>query len=151
MMGDPSSHTSSNQQWSESSGSPVDGASTSAEASLAVRFGPPSRENSGVSAAPANSPNPSPLEQQIDSYNQASASPRRTSEDLQQLCNQTREEVHRHARALQESLATLFNQIEAVKEEHDKLYNHNKFLQQYIGDLMSTSKITASSSSRVKK
>ena len=56
----------------------------------------------------------------------------------------------RHAKALQDSLVTLFNRIEAVKEEHDKLDNHNKFLQKYIGDLMSTSKITASSS-RVKK
>jgi hypothetical protein len=56
----------------------------------------------------------------------------------------------RHARALQDSLVTLFNRIEAVKEEHDKLDNHNKFLQKYIGDLMTTSKITASSS-RTKK
>jgi hypothetical protein len=37
----------------------------------------------------------------------------------------------------------IFNRIEAVKEEHDKLDNNNKFLQKYIGDLMSTSKITA--------
>lgn len=56
----------------------------------------------------------------------------------------------RHAKALQESLVVLFNRIEAVKEEHDKLDNHNKFLQKYIGDLMTTSKITATSS-RVKK
>lgn len=33
--------------------------------------------------------------------------------------------------------------IEAVREEHDKLDNNNKFLQKYIGDLMNTSKITA--------
>lgn len=53
---------------------------------------------------------------------------------------------HRHAKALQESLLTIFHRIEAVKEEHDKLDNNNKFLQKYIGDLMATSKITASSS-----
>jgi short coiled-coil protein len=41
---------------------------------------------------------------------------------------------------------TIFHRIEAVKDEHDKLDNHNKFLQKYIGDLMSTSKITASGS-----
>ena len=52
----------------------------------------------------------------------------------------------RHARALQESLLLLFNRIEAVKEEHDKLDSNNKFLQKYIGDLMSTSKITATGS-----
>lgn len=53
---------------------------------------------------------------------------------------------HRHAQALQDSLLTIFHRIEAVKEEHDKLDNNNRFLQKYIGDLMSTSKITASSS-----
>lgn len=57
----------------------------------------------------------------------------------------------RHAKALQESLVAIFNRIEAVKEEHDKLDSNNKFLQKYIGDLMSTSKITATSSSRGKK
>lgn len=59
--------------------------------------------------------------------------------------------VNRHAKALQESLLMIFNRIEAVKEEHDKLDSNNKFLQKYIGDLMSTSKITATSSSRAKK
>ena len=38
---------------------------------------------------------------------------------------------------------TILSRIEAVKEEHDKLDNNNKFLQKYIGDLMATSKITA--------
>ena len=52
----------------------------------------------------------------------------------------------RHAQALQDSLLTIFNRIEAVREEHDKLDSNNKFLQKYIGDLMSTSKITATSS-----
>ena len=51
----------------------------------------------------------------------------------------------RHAKALQDSLLTILNRIEAVKEEHDKLDSNNKFLQKYIGDLMSTSKITATS------
>lgn len=52
----------------------------------------------------------------------------------------------RHSKALQDSLLTIFNRIEAVREEHDKLDSNNKFLQKYIGDLMSTSKITASGS-----
>ena len=50
----------------------------------------------------------------------------------------------RQAKALQDSLLMIFSRIEAVREEHDKLDNNNKFLQKYIGDLMSTSKITAS-------
>ncbi|KAL2271380.1 hypothetical protein VTJ83DRAFT_751 [Remersonia thermophila] len=150
-MEDPSSHNPPHQQWSEPPEPSVDRASTSAEVSLPVHSAPPNHENGGVATTPGDSPKAGPFEQQKSTDGRASASPRRTSEDLQRLCNQTREEVHRHAQALQASLATLFNQIEAVKEEHDKLYNHNKFLQQYIGDLMSTSKITASSSSRAKK
>jgi len=70
-------------------------------------------------------------------------SPRRTSEDIDKLGKEAREELRRHAKALQDSLLTIFNRIEAVREEHDKLDNNNKFLQKYIGDLMSTSKITA--------
>lgn len=38
----------------------------------------------------------------------------------------------------------MFQRIDAVREEHDKLDSNNRFLQKYIGDLMSTSKITAS-------
>jgi short coiled-coil protein len=58
---------------------------------------------------------------------------------------------YRHAKFLHESLLEIFNRIDAVKQEHDKLDNNNKFLQKYIGDLMSTSKITASGSSGRKK
>lgn len=58
---------------------------------------------------------------------------------------------NRHAKVLQQSLLEIFNRIEAVKEEHDKLDNNNKFLQKYIGDLMSTSKITSTGASGRKK
>jgi hypothetical protein len=59
--------------------------------------------------------------------------------------------LFRHAKLLQESLLEIYNRIEAVKEEHDKLDSNNKFLQKYIGDLMSTSKITATGSGNRKK
>jgi hypothetical protein len=52
---------------------------------------------------------------------------------------------------LHASLLEIFNRIDAVKQEHDKLDSNNKFLQKYIGDLMSTSKITATGSSGRKK
>ncbi|KAJ4297368.1 hypothetical protein N0V88_004286 [Collariella sp. IMI 366227] len=91
-----------------------------------------------------------PVEMQIGPDDVRAMSPRRTSEDIESLGKEAREELQRHAQALQESLVTLFNRIEAVKEEHDKLDSHNKFLQKYIGDLMSTSKFTPSSS-RAKK
>ncbi|KAJ2903312.1 hypothetical protein MKZ38_010063 [Zalerion maritima] len=77
---------------------------------------------------------------------QVPMSPRKTNDDIEALGREAREEMRRHAQALQESLLNIFNRIEAVKEEHDKLDSHNKFLQKYIGDLMSTSKITASGS-----
>lgn len=70
-------------------------------------------------------------------------SPRRTTEDIEALGKQARDELRMHAKALQDSLLMIFNRIEAVKEEHDKLDSNNKFLQKYIGDLMSTSKITS--------
>lgn len=67
-------------------------------------------------------------------------------EDLANLGNEARDELRRHAKALQDSLANILGRIEAVRSEHDKLDNNNKFLQKYIGDLMATSKITATSS-----
>jgi hypothetical protein len=87
-----------------------------------------------------------PIAMDFDRNDVRSMSPRRTSEDLQNLGKEARDELQRHAKALQDSLLTIFHKIEAVKEEHDKLDNNNKFLQRYIGDLMTTSKITATSS-----
>lgn len=52
--------------------------------------------------------------------------------------------TNRQAKLLQDSLLRMFQRIDAVREEHDKLDSNNRFLQKYIGDLMSTSKITAS-------
>jgi hypothetical protein len=69
-------------------------------------------------------------------------SPRRNSNDMEQLTLQTADQL-RHAKLLQESLLGIFTRIESVKEEHDKLDSNNKFLQKYIGDLMSTTNITA--------
>lgn len=64
---------------------------------------------------------------------------------------EARAQLDEHAKILQKSLLEMFNRIEAVKEEHDKLDNNNKFLQKYIGDLMSTSKITSSGAGGRKK
>jgi len=83
-----------------------------------------------------------PVEPQLGPDDVRSMSPRRTSEDIETLGKAAREELQRHAKALQDSLLILFDRIEAVKEEHDKLDNNNKFLQKYIGDLMTTSKFT---------
>lgn len=78
-------------------------------------------------------------------------SPRRNSADLERMSQEAREQLQAHAKRLHDSLLQIFNRIEAVKEEHDKLDSNNKFLQKYIGDLMSTSKITSSGPSNKKK
>ncbi|KAI0483348.1 hypothetical protein GGR56DRAFT_239062 [Xylariaceae sp. FL0804] len=104
------------------------------------------RKSSGTLIVPRDSLEVGPIELQLEPGDVRAMSPRRTSEDLENMGREAREELHRHASALQDSLSMIFNRIEAVKEEHDKLDNNNKFLQKYIGDLMSTSKITATGS-----
>ncbi|RYP68265.1 hypothetical protein DL771_006767 [Monosporascus sp. 5C6A] len=105
-----------------------------------------SRKSSGTIIVPRDSRDSSdsgPVEMRFAPNDVRSMSPRRTSRDLEIMGREAREELHRHAKALQESLLMIFHRIEAVKEEHDKLDSNNKFLQKYIGDLMSTSKITS--------
>ncbi|CRK15156.1 hypothetical protein HYQ45_008863 [Verticillium longisporum] len=103
----------------------------------------PSRQSSGPLVVPRDSSAVGPIEQSFGPDDVRAMSPRRTSEDIEALGREAREELKRHAKALQESLLTIFHRIEAVREEHDKLDNNNKFLQKYIGDLMTTGKITA--------
>jgi len=67
------------------------------------------------------------------------------------MSQEAREQLQQHAKLLHDSLLEIFNRIEAVKEEHDKLDSNNKFLQKYIGDLMSTTKITSTGASSKKK
>ncbi|KAJ6785425.1 hypothetical protein PWT90_06652 [Aphanocladium album] len=110
----------------------------------------PSRKSSGPLVVPRDSSEVGPVESHFGPDDVRAMSPRRTSEDIDKLGKEAREELRRHAKALQESLIDIFNRIEAVREEHDKLDSNNKFLQKYIGDLMSTSKITASTG-RAKK
>ncbi|KAK4231073.1 hypothetical protein QBC38DRAFT_258333 [Podospora fimiseda] len=144
-MGDISPDKAHSPDWSDSSSNQsADGIS---EAPVASRPRLPSRKSSGTMIIPRDA---HPTEMEIEPDDVRAMSPRRSSEDIESLGKEARDELQRHAKALQESLIVLFNRIEAVKEEHDKLDNHNKFLQKYIGDLMTTSKITAPSS-RAKK
>ncbi|KAK5991782.1 hypothetical protein PT974_07816 [Cladobotryum mycophilum] len=102
-----------------------------------------SRKSSGPLVVPRDSSEVGPVDPQFGPDDVRAMSPRRTNEDIDKLGKEAREELRKHAKALQDSLLTIFNRIEAVREEHDKLDSNNKFLQKYIGDLMSTSKITA--------
>ncbi|KAG5931619.1 hypothetical protein E4U53_001673 [Claviceps sorghi] len=106
----------------------------------------PSRKSSGPLAVHRDSLAVGPVDAEFGPDDVRAMSPRRTSEDIDRMGKEAREELQRHAKLLQESLITIFNRIEAVREEHDKLDSNNKFLQKYIGDLMSTTKITATGS-----
>ncbi|CAG8956101.1 hypothetical protein HYFRA_00011885 [Hymenoscyphus fraxineus] len=90
-------------------------------------------------------------EEEFDEDDARTMSPRRSSQDVEQMSRDARAHLDEHAKKLQQSLLEIFNRIEAVREEHDKLDNNNKFLQKYIGDLMSTSKITSSGAGGRKK
>ncbi|KIH94052.1 bzip transcription factor [Sporothrix schenckii 1099-18] len=140
---------------SDSSSTSSDGNTTHANtihAPVPTRPRLPNRKSSGTIIVPRDSEEASrPIETRLDPGDVRAMSPRRTSEDLEQLGRQTRAEVRKHAKMLQDSLLMIFHRIQAVKEEHDKLDNNNKFLQKYIGDLMTTSKITSTGGGRGKK
>lgn len=112
-----------------------------------------SRKSSGTIIVPREHPKVelSEGDEVFDEDDARTMSPRRNSEDIEKMSKDARAELSQHAKILQDSLLEIFNRIEAVKEEHDKLDNNNKFLQKYIGDLMSTSKITATGASGRKK
>jgi len=112
-----------------------------------------SRKSSGTIIVPREHPRVEIKEgeETFDADDARAMSPRRSSQDLEKMSADARDQLSEHAKTLQQSLLEIFNRIEAVKEEHDKLDNNNKFLQKYIGDLMSTSKITASGSGGRKK
>ncbi|CAM1511976.1 Fc.00g094890.m01.CDS01 [Cosmosporella sp. VM-42] len=131
---------------SSTSTSPSDHSDSAIHQPVPIRPRLPSRKSSGPLAVPRDSSAVGPVDCEYGPDDVRSMSPRRTTEDIDRLGKQAREEMARHAKALQDSLLTIFSRIEAVREEHDKLDNNNKFLQKYIGDLMSTSKITASGS-----
>ncbi|KAI9779060.1 MAG: hypothetical protein M1839_007726 [Geoglossum umbratile] len=77
-------------------------------------------------------------------------SPRRNSQDVQRMGEEARRALEEQAKALHSSLLALVDRVESVKSEHDKLEGENRFLQSYIGELMSTSKITASGANKGK-
>jgi len=112
-----------------------------------------SRKSSGTIIVPREHPRVELKEgdEVFDEDDARAMSPRRSSQDLEKMSQEARAQLNEHAKVLQKSLLEIFNRIEAVKEEHDKLDNNNKFLQKYIGDLMSTSKITSTGGSGRKK
>ncbi|TQS38376.1 hypothetical protein Golomagni_01118 [Golovinomyces magnicellulatus] len=109
-----------------------------------------SRKSSGTIIVPREHPHVELREGEevFDEDDARAMSPRRSSRDLERMNKEARDQLQQHARLLQKSLLEIFVRIEEVKEEHDKLDNNNKFLQKYIGNLMSTSKITSGGTRR---
>ncbi|KAH8150035.1 uncharacterized protein LAJ45_05721 [Morchella importuna] len=74
-----------------------------------------------------------------------SMSPRRNSEELERIGREAKAMLEQQAKTLQSGLLALLDRVDKVREEHDKLEGENRFLQEYIGSLMATSKITGDS------
>ncbi|OBT47646.1 hypothetical protein VE00_02910 [Pseudogymnoascus sp. WSF 3629] len=131
---------------------PATDSDAASSASTAARPKIGTRKSSGTIIVPRDAPNVELKkgEEVFDEDDARAMSPRRNSEDLEKMSQEARAQLSQHAKLLQESLLEIFNRIEAVKEEHDKLDSNNKFLQKYIGDLMSTT-ITATGSGNRKK
>lgn len=65
-------------------------------------------------------------------------SPRRDVSDIQRVGHEKVEILQKEAQHLQESLTLILNRISRIKYEYERLSSENKFLQDYIGNLMST-------------
>ncbi|KAF5105919.1 hypothetical protein DV454_005246 [Geotrichum candidum] len=66
------------------------------------------------------------------------SSPRREHDDIERLGKEKAQVLQAEAANIQESLAGIVDRIARIKEEYERLSSENKFLQDYIGNLMST-------------
>ncbi|KAJ4017447.1 hypothetical protein NW761_015000 [Fusarium oxysporum] len=62
-------------------------------------------------------------------------SPRMASDDVEALKREIHAGLHRHAKALQDSLLLISNRIEAIKKGNERLDSNNEFLHKSIKDL----------------
>ncbi|KAF5095621.1 hypothetical protein D0Z00_003067 [Geotrichum galactomycetum] len=74
----------------------------------------------------------------FDSEIDRPSSPRLEHEDIERLGQEKAEVLQAEAANIQESLAGIVDRIARIKEEYERLSSENKFLQDYIGNLMST-------------
>ncbi|TGZ83541.1 hypothetical protein EX30DRAFT_368889 [Ascodesmis nigricans] len=79
-----------------------------------------------------------------DDMDPRNMSPRRNHDELAQLSAETKARLEEQAKSLQSGLLALLERVERIREEHDKLEGENRFLQEYIGSLMATSRIAGS-------
>lgn len=78
-------------------------------------------------------------------------SPRRSSAETDQLMNNAKIAIHKHAQNLQSSLNEIADQIEIVRADHQKLERDNQELQNYIGGLTRSISSTSLGSGKNKK
>ncbi|KAL2814527.1 hypothetical protein BDW59DRAFT_20739 [Aspergillus cavernicola] len=112
-----------------------------------------SRKPSASILVPRDHPEIEIEEEEFPPDDARAMSPRRNSADLERLGKEARQTLQEQAKALQSSLQALAERIEAVKTDHDKLENENRFLQDYIGGLTRNmkSEMSRSSTTKVKK
>lgn len=110
----------------------------------------PLKRSSGTIIVARDAPNIQIEDEEYDSGDARTMSPRRTSEEVDKLEESAREALVQQAKALQDSLLHIVDRVESVKSEHEKLEGGNKFLQSYIGELMQTSKLTAAGKGKTK-
>jgi len=109
-----------------------------------------SEKSSGTIIVPRDQPNIELVEEEYGPEDARTMSPRRTSEEVTRLGENARQALEQQAKELQESLLQIVERVESVKSEHEKLEGGNKFLQDYIGELMQTSNLTASGAGKGK-
>ncbi|KAF4556114.1 Hypothetical protein D9617_1g079890 [Elsinoe fawcettii] len=85
-------------------------------------------------------------EEEYDQDDVRCMSPKRSIDEVEKLSEDARSALIEQAKQLQASLMAIVDRVETVKEEHDKLEGGNKFLQQYIGELIQTTKSAAGKS-----
>jgi len=110
----------------------------------------PHRMSSSTIIVPRDTPNIELTDEEYGPGDARTMSPRRTSEEVDRLGESARQALIQQAKELQDSLLQIVDKVESVKTEHEKLEGGNRFLQSYIGELMQTSKITATGSSKSK-
>lgn len=109
-----------------------------------------SRKSSGTIIVPAASSQIEVDDEEYDEGDARTMSPRRSSEEVDRLEEGLRQNMIEQSKQLQASLLNLVDRVESVKAEHEKLEGGNRFLQSYIGELMQTSKITATGAAKGK-
>lgn len=65
-------------------------------------------------------------------------SPRREHGDIERIGKEKAQVLQAEAASIQDSLAGIVDRIARIKDEYERLSSENKFLQDYIGNLMST-------------